>query len=257
MMQVPQPIASRPGRTAAGFTLIELLVVIAVIAILASLLLPALGRSRLLARRALCASNLKQVNLGLGMYADDNEGRYPVYSANASVYSYPYHYSDWAVDYTNFYKAKYLPQGKGGRNLYYCSEGLARLAAGSGIRSDYDNFPPSDCDTLTGYYGGTDVNGVIRQGRVARAADSRDASRQTLVADIMRANSGSLTLVLWNHPDVIPVDQSLPMNDATGGNLSYMDGHTAWLDGVARLRKILHFSGGGTRYYCYELPGDL
>ncbi len=63
-----------------GFTLIELLVVIAIIAILASILFPVFARAREQARKAACASNLKQIGLAFLMYAQDYDEALPPFS---------------------------------------------------------------------------------------------------------------------------------------------------------------------------------
>lgn len=68
---------SNGNKAVAGFTLVELLVVIAVISILAAMLMPALARARESARRANCASNLRQVGMALEMYANEQEGNFP------------------------------------------------------------------------------------------------------------------------------------------------------------------------------------
>ena len=82
-----------------GFTLIELLVVIAVIAILASILLPALSGAKSKAKEAVCMGNVRQIGLGLTMFVGENE-YYPVYNFDPSVSGNNNFWADALAQYT-------------------------------------------------------------------------------------------------------------------------------------------------------------
>lgn len=86
-----------------GFTLIELLVVISVIALLLSVLLPSLQKAKEHARKIVCGSNLKQLGLGCGLYAQDyNDKLLSSYSDqrtwrwwNQAMHKFDYLSGDW------------------------------------------------------------------------------------------------------------------------------------------------------------------
>jgi prepilin-type N-terminal cleavage/methylation domain-containing protein/prepilin-type processing-associated H-X9-DG protein len=81
--QIDVRSSCKQPRKGEGFTLVELLVVIAVIAILASLLLPALGSAKVKAKAISCLSNMKQLGLACQLYADEANDRFP-YNLGAS-----------------------------------------------------------------------------------------------------------------------------------------------------------------------------
>jgi len=124
-----------------GFTLIELLVVIAIIAILMSILMPALNRARLQGKRAACLGNLRQLTLSWIMYADENDDR--IVSSNPNSVGWV----EWKRNSTKEEKMQGLRDGA----LYPYCPNVKSYRCSTGVRGEAVTY--AICDAMNGYSG--------------------------------------------------------------------------------------------------------
>lgn len=159
-----------------GFTMIELLVVISIIAVLASLLLPAISTAKAMARNAQCTSNLRQMGIGIVAYASDFDDRVAPVRMYTVTYGWETHWFQLVAPYmgsatrndgnasmTQAEKNKLVwgcPNWRGARDA---SGNLSRSSPGYGMNL-YPDLPQSwKCNAIGGGFGGTPSSFTMAQ----------------------------------------------------------------------------------------------
>ncbi len=232
MKSAPRERIPSPRR--GGFTLVELLVVIGIIAVLISVLLPALQKARESARTLKCSSNLRQIGQAVQLFAGENDNRFP--SGGTQTFSFAW---QEVLSWTVFKQpAGYIHRSGniGSNSKIYCptAESMNRNASGRRTYVMNSHFitgqvvppthdwpdPVGSTTAITAYSLGYRLTQVNRPAEKILAWEA-DAPR-----DAYRGNNETLLL---NNP--IPFRGDLDGNWAfrhnkfTAMNVLYLDGH--------------------------------
>lgn len=222
------PIMIKRGK---AFTLSELLVVVAIISILASILLPVLGRARDKTKQEVCASNMHQEELGLQMYTQDYDEAFPT----ARIYTHPdkylYHIT-WraaVMPYTKNDQILVCPSAPWARNEFESYSGTRCLQDGTMTRQDWlKKYFHSESNLA--------VNGDVFNNEIHSRIDPQHLPRQSWIQRpselilIVETRDFWPDLGTWTFPwEYDSQAGSLPYWHNKGGNWAFADGHVKWM----------------------------
>jgi len=216
-----------------GFTLVELLVVIAIIAILLSVLMPALSAAKEMARATDCLVNQRSLSMAVWMYITESDGSYPaawnIYTSPSIAWCGGYYKQDGVkyMDVTMSPLWPYIQQKKVLACKSYTPTGVKYPGSGQisgfGINCQYVAGDPV-VDTGDGYYGMTSYARPAKESQIAKPAET------ILFADCSRVKGGVHTEDIFVFP--LYKHDSSDRNYATfhfrhkqEANAAFCDGH--------------------------------
>ncbi len=261
----------------AGFTLIELLVVIAIIAILAGMLLPALTKAKTKAQGIQCLSNLKQLQLGWLMYADDHNGHLVFNALDPSspgwvkgILNFDGANSDNTntVYLTDSRYAKLAPYTARTAGIYKCPADKSTVKIGGKSHPRVRSLSMSQAmnspdDWLNGPYGSGfySAGAKFKIFRKLSDIDPMGPSKAFVLIDEHPdgINYGDLAVIYRDASEIQKtyiIDMPASTHNGAGG-LSFADGHAEihkWLD--SRTQPPVLYSANGSMTWAPNCPGN-
>jgi prepilin-type N-terminal cleavage/methylation domain-containing protein len=237
----------RNFKATSGFTLIELLMVIAVIAILAALLLPVISSAKAKAKRMTCLNNLKQVNLGVNLYAGENGDTLP----NLGLATY-ITYKEVVKNYVGL-NSPSSPQDRVftcPADIFYYEETVNTPYVPHGRHEqdvcDYSSYAFNAGNLVTNYPNFTD-NGVLPGIGGQKLSAIKNPTKTVLVEE-----ASALFPYSWHQPKP-PVPSGSPMFNDARNMIGFVDSHVSYLQ-IYWNSTIIYPNGNSSVAAYYDPP---